>query len=194
MGQYFWAVLYELSEHQLRALINSLVSPLHSGGTASLAMSASGGLPSSLKGSSSASSTSSTSSSAEHSNAGKASIGALDFLSFASFSTFQKYLKSPGGMNHPSAATKQPSASSGSSPSRPVNTFIYFQIIAPTALALLSPDSADITVFEFTNKKSVSESPFLSLKISIPRYSSLQIMSEKVLQLVKLTLNANNIH
>lgn len=27
-----------------------------------------------------------------------------------------------------------------------VNTFIYFQIIAPTALALLSPDNADITV------------------------------------------------
>lgn len=185
-------MLYELSEHQLRALINSLVSPLHSGGTASLSMSASGGLPSSLKGTSSSST--SSSSSADHSNAGKASIGALDFLSFASFSTFQKYLKSPGGINHPSAAAKQPSASSGSNASRPVNTFIYFQIIAPTALALLSPDSADITVFEFTNKKSVSESPFLSLKISIPRYSSLQIMSEKVLQLVKISLNANNVH
>ena len=180
--QYFWAVVYELSEQQLRAFIFSLVFPLHSQSNSS---------------NSNAANLTRSQEFSNSSNIDKLSanrLGSVDFLSFASYATFSQYanLTQPGVTLSKSASSSNAnSATNSSNVGRPVNTFIYFQIIAPTALALLSPDSADITVFEFTNKKSVSESPYLSLKISIPRYSNLQIMAQKVMQLVNISLNVS---
>jgi hypothetical protein len=53
--------------------------------------------------------------------------------------------------------------------------FVCLQILSPTALALLSPDTADITMI-----RSAENEYEVCPKISIPRYSSLLIMKQKL--------------